>query len=70
MANRSFRQRFVGRTLTALWEGRRGDRGIMSGVTDNYLRVYTTCEGDLANTMTPARLIRLHADGLWGQIIS
>jgi threonylcarbamoyladenosine tRNA methylthiotransferase MtaB len=69
-ANRSFRQRFLGGTLVTLWEVNRGDGEIMSGVTDNYLRVYATCEGERANTLTPARLIHLHADGLWGQIIS
>jgi threonylcarbamoyladenosine tRNA methylthiotransferase MtaB len=68
-ASRSFHQRFAGRVLLVLWEGNRGGPEIMSGVTDNYLRVYTTCEGELTNTITPVRLTHHHANGLWGQII-
>ena len=69
-ASRSFRQQFVGRGLSALWEGRRRGPEIMAGLTDNYLRVYTTGEGKLANVITPVRLTHLYADGLWGQIVS
>jgi len=69
-ASRSFCQQFLGWTLVVLWEGRRGEPEIVSGLTDNYLRVYTTSEGELSNTITPVRLTHLHADGLWGQIVS
>ena len=68
-ANRSFRRRFLGQTLAVLWEGK-GDRPtVMSGLTDNYLRVYATGGGELSNTRTSARLTHLQADGLWGQIV-
>jgi threonylcarbamoyladenosine tRNA methylthiotransferase MtaB len=69
-ASRSFREQFVGRGLSALWEGRRRGPEIMAGLTDNYLRVYTSGEEELANTITPVRLTHLYADGLWGQIVS
>jgi len=69
-ASWSFRQRFVGRTLPVLWEGTQERPGVVSGLTDNYLRVYTAGEKGLANTITSVRLIHLHADGLWGQIVS
>jgi len=67
-ASRSFRQQFVGQTLLVLWEGTQDGPEVASGLTDNYLRVYTTSEEELINTITPVRLIHLHADGLWGQI--
>ena len=60
----------VGQTLEVLWEERQGELGIMSGLTDNYLRVYTISEGELANTVAPVRLTRLQADGLWGETVS
>jgi threonylcarbamoyladenosine tRNA methylthiotransferase MtaB len=69
-ASRSFLQQFVGQTLGVLWEGRRGESGIMSGLTDNYLRAYTTTNGRLINTVSLVRLARLYADGLWGLIVS
>ena len=67
-ASRSFRRRFVGQILSVLWEGMRDGTEVASGLTDNYLRVYTTGEEELINTITPVRLTCLHADGLGGQI--
>jgi threonylcarbamoyladenosine tRNA methylthiotransferase MtaB len=52
---RSFRQRFSGRTMTVLWEQRTGDY-IWSGVTGNYLRVFTESAEDLRNRLTPMKL--------------
>jgi threonylcarbamoyladenosine tRNA methylthiotransferase MtaB len=52
---RNFRQRFSGRTMTVLWEQRTGE-GIWSGVTGNYLRVFTESKEDLSNRLTPVRL--------------
>jgi threonylcarbamoyladenosine tRNA methylthiotransferase MtaB len=53
---RNFGQRFSGRTMTVLWEQRTGDY-IWSGVTGNYLRVFTESEDDLSNQLTPVKLV-------------
>jgi len=55
-STQSFRQRFSGRTMTVLWEQRTGDY-IWSGVTGNYLRVFTESVEDLRNRLTPVKLV-------------
>jgi len=51
----SFRQHFSGRTMTVLWEQRTGDY-IWSGVTGNYIRVFTESKEDLNNRLMPVKL--------------
>jgi threonylcarbamoyladenosine tRNA methylthiotransferase MtaB len=53
-----FRQRFSGRTMSVLWEQRTGE-GIWSGVTGNYIRVFTESKEDLSNRLMPVKLARL-----------
>jgi len=67
----SFRRRFVGRTMEVLWEtARRGDEGkVWSGLTGNYLRVWTINEQSLQNRITPTRLVAVGKEGLRGQIV-
>ncbi len=69
-ASRAFRQRFVGRTMTVLWESSRpGDKGLTwSGLTDNYQRVQAVSALDVANRLTATRLEATSGTGLWGQI--
>ena len=62
---RSFRERFLGRTMTVLWEQK--SSGVWSGYTDNYIRVYTRSGEDLANQLKPAKLESIHKDGVWGR---
>jgi threonylcarbamoyladenosine tRNA methylthiotransferase MtaB len=62
---RSFRERFLGRTVTVLWEQKSG--GAWSGYTDNYIRVYTKSNKDLANQLKPAKLESIYKDGVWGR---
>ncbi|MCJ7511134.1 MAG: tRNA (N(6)-L-threonylcarbamoyladenosine(37)-C(2))-methylthiotransferase MtaB [Dehalococcoidia bacterium] len=78
----AFRARFRGRTLDVLWEEARalldGQPPLWRGLTDNYLRVYTSardgsasgrCPGfDLTNRLLPARLGQPLGDGLWGEL--
>jgi threonylcarbamoyladenosine tRNA methylthiotransferase MtaB len=64
-SSRRFRSRFVGRELTVLLE-RRAESGLWSGLTDNYIRVYTEAERDLANTLCEVRLDGLRAGGMHG----
>lgn len=64
----SFAIRFVGETVSVLWEQRRPD-GHWTGLTDNYLRVYTETEQDLRNRITPTLLGQPAESGLWGQVV-
>jgi threonylcarbamoyladenosine tRNA methylthiotransferase MtaB len=63
---RNFRQRFLGRTMTVLWEKQSG--GTWSGLTDNYIKVYTKSSEDLTNKLMPVRLAEVRGDGVWGKI--
>ncbi|HIP96459.1 MAG TPA: radical SAM protein, partial [Anaerolineae bacterium] len=67
MATR-FQRAFVGQTLAVLWEhGKNTARGCAwSGLTDNYIRVTTTSEEDLTNTLLPTRLIAVTSAGMRG----
>jgi threonylcarbamoyladenosine tRNA methylthiotransferase MtaB len=50
----NFRQKFVGQTVTVLWE--KETCGVWSGLTDNYIRVFTKSDRDLTNQLLPAKL--------------
>lgn len=63
----SFRRKFLGRRLTVLWEEEKGDE-IWTGLSDNYLRVFTRSEEQLRNRLLPVRLTQEHASGLWGSL--
>lgn len=62
---REFQQSFTGRTLEVLWEQQ--SRGVWSGYTGNYIRVYLKSPDDLSNTVMPVKLLKLYRDGLWGE---
>ncbi len=63
-----YRARFVGRTLTVLWErATRLDADglwVLEGLTDNYLRVRARAPQNLWNRLTPVRLLRVAEDGV------
>jgi threonylcarbamoyladenosine tRNA methylthiotransferase MtaB len=61
-----YRRQFIGRTLEVLWEQSSG--GIWSGLTGNYIRVYTKSRGDLTNQLMSAKLLKLYRDGVWGEV--
>lgn len=63
-SSHSFRERFLGRAMPVLWEQQSG--GVWSGLTGNYIRVYTKNSEDLANRITEVRLEKLYKDGVWG----
>ncbi len=68
---RRYRQRFVGQTLTVLWESAAalGPQGwTLQGITDNYLRVRATAPRNLWNRLTPVRLLRVQDGLLEGQL--
>jgi threonylcarbamoyladenosine tRNA methylthiotransferase MtaB len=62
----SFRQRFLGQTMPVLWE--KQSDGIWSGLTDNYIKVYTKSSEDLTNKLLPVRLTEVRGDGVWGEV--
>jgi threonylcarbamoyladenosine tRNA methylthiotransferase MtaB len=69
----AFHRQFLGRTLDVLWEmgrseARSGARRRWPGLTDNYIRVYTDSERNLANTLCPTRLVALEKGGVRGEI--
>jgi len=51
---RNFRQRFLGKTMMVLFEQR--SNGVWSGLTDNYIKVYTKSDEDLSNKLLPVKL--------------
>ena len=67
---RAFQRQCVGQTLEVLWESSRQDLGdtVWSGLTGNYLRVHVHAPADLANTLSPVRLVALTQDGLLGKL--
>ena len=64
-STQNFMQRFMGRTMPVLWEKQTG--GIWSGLTDNYIKVYTESSEDLTNQLLPVRLMGVRGDGVWGR---
>jgi len=62
----NFRQRFLGRTMPVLWE--KQTDGIWSGLTDNYIKVYTRSDEDLTNKLLPVKLAEVGGDGVWGRV--
>jgi threonylcarbamoyladenosine tRNA methylthiotransferase MtaB len=52
---RNFRKRFLGQTVMVLWEKQTG--GVWSGLTDNYIRVFTKSDQDLTNQLLPVKLV-------------
>jgi threonylcarbamoyladenosine tRNA methylthiotransferase MtaB len=63
---KNFRQRFPGRTLDVLWEQESGS--VWSGLTGNYIKVYTRANINLDNGLTPAKLVKIYRDGMWGEL--
>jgi threonylcarbamoyladenosine tRNA methylthiotransferase MtaB len=64
-----FHSQFLGCSVGVLWESRRaGKGGLWSGLTDDYLRVYTASPANLRNRLTMTRLTALALDGLRGEI--
>jgi threonylcarbamoyladenosine tRNA methylthiotransferase MtaB len=73
LANESasqFYRRFLGRELMVLWENEVAPgSGIYSGLSDNYIRVFTQSSETLTNQFHPVHVVRVHEQGLWGEVI-
>jgi threonylcarbamoyladenosine tRNA methylthiotransferase MtaB len=61
---RSFYRRFLGSIFPVLFEHRSGS--VWSGLTANYIKVYTRSNKDLTNKLLPIELRALYWDGVWG----
>ena len=62
----NFSRQFLGRTMPVLWE-QKSANGIWSGLTDNYIKVYTRSSRDLTNQLLPVKLVEIYRDGVWGE---
>ncbi len=62
-----FRRAFLGREVQVLFET--NTDGVTDGLTGNYIRVYTDSPVRTGE-LYAVRLERLHADGVWGTVIS
>jgi threonylcarbamoyladenosine tRNA methylthiotransferase MtaB len=63
----NFRQHFLGKTMPVLWE--KQTDGVWSGLTDNYIRVYTKNSKDLTNQLLLVKLVEVRGDGVWGKVV-
>ena len=65
----SYRRRAVGQTRPVLWERLDSWHGesALSGLTDTYLRVFTSPDGQRGNRITPTRLVAARDGALWGE---
>jgi threonylcarbamoyladenosine tRNA methylthiotransferase MtaB len=67
---RRFHEQFIGRTMPVLWEKEtEPGSGTYSGLTCNYIRVRAHSQKELGNKITSARLLELHAHGMWGELV-
>jgi threonylcarbamoyladenosine tRNA methylthiotransferase MtaB len=64
---RSFQQQFLGKSMDVLWEQPSG--GVWSGLTGNYIKVYTRSADVLTNLISTVQLMKLYRDGMWADII-
>ena len=62
-----FRQQFLDKTMPVLWE--QPTNGVWSGLTDNYIKVYTSSDEDLTNKLEPTKLVEIRGDGVWGETV-
>ncbi len=61
----NFSRRFIDKTMPVLWE--KQSDGLWSGLTDNYIKVYTKSSEDLTNKLLPTKLVEVRGDGVWGE---
>ncbi len=61
-----FNRQFLCKVMSVLWEKQSGD-GVWSGLTDNYIKVYTRSNKDLTNKLLPVKLVEIKGDGVWGE---
>jgi tRNA A37 methylthiotransferase MiaB len=67
----SFRRRFLGQTMTVLWEQAtiRDGGHVWEGLTDNYIRTVTSSTLDLQNRLLPVHLTHEAEGAVTGELI-
>jgi threonylcarbamoyladenosine tRNA methylthiotransferase MtaB len=69
-ATAEFAEKLLGRTSLILWENEvTPGSGVYSGLSDNYVRVFTQSYELLTNRLLPTKLLRVQEQGLWGKVI-
>jgi threonylcarbamoyladenosine tRNA methylthiotransferase MtaB len=64
----AFATRFIGRRLAVLLEGKRSKTTqLLSGLTENYMRVHVDAPEAFVNQLVPVRLVGLTGDGVLGE---
>ena len=70
ISRRRFCEQFLGQTMSVLWEKETGPgSGIYSGLTANYIRVFSHSEKPLSNEITSVRLLEFHNHSIWGKVL-
>ena len=70
---RAYRQRFLGQTISVLWESTtelNGQGWQMSGLTGNYLRVKSTAPKPLRNEISQVEMQENGENGMYGMILN
>ncbi len=65
-----FREQFLGRTMTVLWE-KEAQQGVWVGLTDNHIRVFAQSSEPLRNRLVEAKLVGWHnLFDLWADLVN
>jgi threonylcarbamoyladenosine tRNA methylthiotransferase MtaB len=65
---RAFAERFIGRELNILLEGKRDkERRLLSGLTGNYIRVFVDAPEALVSQLLPVRMVAVAGDDVLGR---
>jgi threonylcarbamoyladenosine tRNA methylthiotransferase MtaB len=62
----AFCSRFIGQEVEVLLE--MANKGLIDGLTGNYLRVYSAGDQSMHGQLRRVKLLKLHREGLWGEI--
>ncbi len=64
----NFNRRFLCKVMPVLWE-KQSANGVWSGLTDNYIKVYTKSSKNLTNKLLLVKLVEVKDDGVWGEVV-
>jgi len=62
----NFNRQFLCKVMPVLWE--KQTDGLWSGLTDNYIKVYTKSDKDLTNKLLPVKLVEVNRGGVRGEV--
>lgn len=68
----AYRSQFLGKTMTVLWETQKESPQngyLFTGLTDNYLRIFTECDRDISNTLTDVYLRAIEGEEIYANLI-